>query len=793
MLSPRLDTTLILSTIQTKTNASNVSRSRGPGKRLFLRFLLCSSLILSVLVSISFLTSTSAHRGNAELMPKAPSGSPALSPAAPLAVETIDTRASDCATPKVSYLIGETVCARSTGAPLPFFGIRQRRFQWVAPDNTVARLVDITTDPQLDSLTIPLAGPFAQVGTWTLRTIKNNGSVATLTRFVVRDPVNLRTNLAVIKTGPLGVKSGGNAIFEVTVTNRGPDDAQNVVLTDDVPLNMTFFSDTQAPGPAFTCTDPTVGSSGTTTCTGAMLAVGESATFTLTYKVDSGIPYGPPLIETTVIENTVNVSSNTVELFPIDNSATTRSAVTGPFVEDSIDPTISCTSDLTVPEDTPGSGSAIVNYSAPIASDNSGSVVVNCVPAAGSNFPVGVTMVTCVASDPSGNEASCSFFVTVTPTGSCSLTCPANVVVDLSASDSACGAVVNYNPPVATGCGTVTSTPASGSFFPVGTTTVTVTTGAGASCDFSVTVRDHRPPVVATPLPTATVVADNNCLATVPDLITNLVISDCTEREDLTITQNPAAGQTVSGAGVHTVTIIVTDSSNNSTTVNPAYTVVDETRPVITLNGANPITVECHTSFTDPGATATDNCASSFPATASGIVNVNTPGSYTITYNASDPSGNAATPVTRTVNVVDTTPPTITMTGTPIALWPPNHSYHTINLTQLVASASDGCDGGVDINDVVISKVTSDETENGGGDGNTFNDIVIATNCKSVQLRAERNGGGNGRVYTITFRVKDASGNSRTATAIVTVPKSQGNGGAAINDGPNYTVNGTCP
>ena len=40
-------------------------------------------------------------------------------------------------------------------------------------------------------------------------------------------------------------------------------------------------------------------------------------------------------------------------------------------------------------------------------------------------------------------------------------------------------------------------------------------------------------------------------------------------------------------------------------------------------------------------------------------VNVNTPGTYTLTYSASDPSGNAADPVTRTVNVVDTTKPVI--------------------------------------------------------------------------------------------------------------------------------------
>ncbi|MGH9969960.1 MAG: hypothetical protein ACREBG_19500, partial [Pyrinomonadaceae bacterium] len=72
------------------------------------------------------------------------------------------------------------------------------------------------------------------------------------------------------------------------------------------------------------------------------------------------------------------------------------------------------------------------------------------------------------------------------------------------------------------------------------------------------------------------------------------------------------------------------------------------------------------------------------------------------------------------------------------------------------------------------------------------NDIVIATDCKSVQLRSERMGNGNGRVYTITFKVTDASGNVSKATAKVTVPHSQ-NGSAAVDDGPHLTVLSGCP
>ena len=61
---------------------------------------------------------------------------------------------------------------------------------------------------------------------------------------------------------------------------------------------------------------------------------------------------------------------------------------------------------------------------------------------------------------------------------------------------------------------------------------------------------------------------------------------------------------------------------------------------------------------------------------------------------------------------------------------------------------------------MAITSVSSDEPDNAGGDGNTINDIVIAGDCKSVQLRKERMGSGNGRVYTITLTVTDSGGNT---------------------------------
>jgi hypothetical protein len=75
-------------------------------------------------------------------------------------------------------------------------------------------------------------------------------------------------------------------------------------------------------------------------------------------------------------------------------------------------------------------------------------------------------------------------------------------------------------------------------------------------------------------------------------------------------------------------------------------------------------------------------------------------------------------------------------------------------------SLSDNCTS-LSLNDVRIEKVTSVEPNDvpGDADGITTDDIVIAGDGKSVQLRAERDETKNGRVYAVTLRVKDASGN----------------------------------
>ena len=99
--------------------------------------------------------------------------------------------------------------------------------------------------------------------------------------------------------------------------------------------------------------------------------------------------------------------------------------------------------------------------------------------------------------------------------------------------------------------------------------------------------------------------------------------------------------------------VVVLDNVTEDSSTPP-----DTVFPVLTILGDNPATVELGGTYTDAGATSDGGET----VTSSGSVDTNTIGTYTITYSATDEAGNTST-ATRTVNVVDTTAPVITVTG----------------------------------------------------------------------------------------------------------------------------------
>jgi len=111
------------------------------------------------------------------------------------------------------------------------------------------------------------------------------------------------------------------------------------------------------------------------------------------------------------------VGNNTVVLTATDGSGNTNSGNAIVTVVDDAAPHIACPPDMMVTDG--GAAQAPVIYPAPTTSDNCAVTNVTCVPASGSNFPVGTTTVTCTATDSSGNTAACYF--TVTRSSGCQL------------------------------------------------------------------------------------------------------------------------------------------------------------------------------------------------------------------------------------------------------------------------------------------------------------------------------------------------------------------------------------
>jgi hypothetical protein len=123
----------------------------------------------------------------------------------------------------------------------------------------------------------------------------------------------------------------------------------------------------------------------------------------------------------------------------------------------------------------------------------------------------------------------------------------------------------------------------------------------------------------------------------------------------------------------------------------------------------------------------------------------------------------------------DMTPPEIALETTESSLWPPNHK---MQLVSTGISASDESDP----NPALEVEVTSSEPDDGEPDWEV---VPGDDGTYEVWVRAERDGSGSGRIYTILATATDASGNTTTASAEVTVAHDQGkrrrNGGKGGN------------
>jgi hypothetical protein len=162
------------------------------------------------------------------------------------------------------------------------------------------------------------------------------------------------------------------------------------------------------------------------------------------------------------------------------------------------------------------------------------------------------------------------------------------------------------------------------------------------------------------------------------------------------------------------------------------------------------------------------------------------PGVHVLTLTVNDGVDGEATDDVQITVVADSEPPTlVAISPSEAELWPPNHKLHAFAAADFVESVSDTCDSELGPEHVIFTLGTSDEDDNGNGDGNTTGDIVLE--CGLAWLRAERAGPGDGRVYELTLSAQDAAGNlSEPALLTVSVPHDRAHD--AVDSGDVFEV-----
>jgi hypothetical protein len=219
-------------------------------------------------------------------------------------------------------------------------------------------------------------------------------------------------------------------------------------------------------------------------------------------KVGDVVPGLGVVRQVTINNFAINDSGQVAMLVVYDDGGTDRLAIVrADPAHDTTDPQIDVPDNIVVVAT--GPDGAAVDFTVVATDDSDPHPVVECAPASGSTFPVGTTIVTCTATDASGNDVSASFEVTVVDATGPALIVPGALIAEAT---SALGAVVNftatasdpgYPDPV------VTCDLASGATFPLGTTIVTCrasdAAGNESSASFTVTVRDTTAPGLTVP------------------------------------------------------------------------------------------------------------------------------------------------------------------------------------------------------------------------------------------------------------------------------------------------------
>jgi len=463
-----------------------------------------------------------------------------------------------------------------------------------------------------------------------------------------------------------------------------------------------------------------------------------------------------------------NVGTTTVTFTATDAASNTATCSFDVTVNDNELPTISCPSDITMPNDA-GNCTAVVTYTAPTGADNCPGQTTSLTSGSGSGaaFPVGTSTEVYTVTDGASNTATCSFDITINDTEAPTITCPANITQNNDAGN--CDAVVTYTAPTGTdNCPAPTTALSnglgSGSAFPVGTNTevytVTDASGTTASCSFDIVVNDTENPFISCPSDITQNSDAGGCNAVVT-YSTPAGTDNCPS--PTTVLTTGFASNNAFPVGTTTVTYEVTDVGGNTATCSFDVTINDTEAPnvicppdVTQANDAG----NCDAAVTTGFPIVTDNCS----ATASNDFNSTSNasdtypvGTTTVTFTATDAASNTGT-CSFTVTINDTEAPAITCPA---------------DITQ--ANDAGNCDAAVNVG--IPNSADNCPTVTNIND---FNSTTDATDTYPVGTT------------TVTFTATDGNSNTATCSFDITVTDSEVPTITCPTDITQASTGGTC-
>ncbi|MBT2658918.1 endo-1,4-beta-xylanase [Bacillus sp. ISL-18] len=214
-----------------------------------------------------------------------------------------------------------------------------------------------------------------------------------------------------------------------------------------------------------------------------------------------------------------------------------------------------------------------------------------------------------------------------------------------------------------------------------------------------------------------------------------------------------------------------TGNGYQDTSVFGVLTLVDTVAPVTADNAPTDwvnkdVKVDLSATDNSSGVKATYYKVDNGDQQTGNSITISDEGVHKITYWSVDNAGNNEAQHTATVKI-DKTAPRLTITLDKTTIWSPNHKMVPVTATIRSSDTASGVDS------VVLTSITSNEKLQADDIQNAKLNTAITGSTATFDLRADRLGNGNGRVYTITFSATDKAGNVTTKSVTVTVPHDQ--------------------